>query len=285
MSNLINDPIFLSLFFPALSLFVCVPLLRWALNGEKRDIYASVAISLGVVVSAVLATGGFGKPFDFGIKAFAYSLAGIGFVSLLACLFLKRISLLFSLHMTLLAFWAWAVLGFPIDNLPLLWGSAFVLILIGSTFLHHQFFKIDVTDKDAAFYRFLSLFLMNAVFGVYAYWVGYDAGFLMALSLCALISACFVFYTPMISMTFQQNGYVSLILVTMGLGWSLWVEGGVSLLSVLSVYFVFFTTVVFKAHVWTENRWGKALKPFVFIAISSLPVFLGFLLFDILRQL
>ncbi|SCA56941.1 membrane hypothetical protein [Candidatus Terasakiella magnetica] len=285
MTDLFNSALFLSLLFPAITVMGVVPLLRWALSGEKQEVFASLSIGLGCLMGVITAFGRVGEPFQFGMNAMAY---GLGFVTIFALvyslLFNNQILKLLS-SIAAILIWVWILTGMSLELEMLIKASlAGSVLLVLSLVIGLKSRGQFVTAQNLAS-SVIPLIIMAATLGLFASWVGDIMARNFAIALC-VVGVCALFWKiPKFAFNFQENAILPLSLSVAALGWDMWLQGHTPLLSLACLSMALFSHRAVEKLLEGRSLRIIGLQHLVLVAFCLLPVVLSLVFFDILRAL
>ncbi len=285
MTEVLNSPIVLSIVFPALTMLGCVPLLRWAISGEKRDVIASLSVGLACMIAGVIAFGRPGAPFQFGMAALVYATGGLSFLSLLYVFWIEHPLARLVMACLVLFGWVWVMIGMPLDVDMLVKAAmaGYILLVIAGIFLFRARFEVK---NDGSFAGVLiSLAVICAVLWIYAGEVEDLQAANFALGLGVICVTSLIWTIKKFDFAFQENAVLPLSLSVGALMWDMWLQGHVPALSLGCLGLVLFTRSAAVKMLGTAPVWLQKGYYFVLFLLCLLPALLSLVFFDILRNL
>jgi len=285
MLNSINSPLFFSIFFPALTVLGCVPLLRWATNGDKQDIVGSAGVGLACFIGAICAFGRVGEPFQFGVSALVY---GIGFVtvaSLMVCLFFNNNTLRLLFTFIICLVWVWIMTGMALAADMLMKASlaGSVLLLLSVCFVWKG--RAQYYHEEKTWSCILAPLVLAGTLAGYAFGLGDQMAGYFAVALAIVLVLMIVWTLPVTPGILHENAFLPVYFCLAALTWEMWLQGHLPLLSILCLVLVLFSDAAARRVVETLPIWLQKTDPLVRIVISFLPVGLSIVFFDIFRSL
>jgi uncharacterized membrane protein len=285
MIELMNSPLILSLVFPTLCVLGIVPLLRWAVSGEKRDVYASFSLALACLIACICAYGRPGEAFQFGVAALTYALGVSSFLSLFTTLWVTNNFLRFCFVLINLLLTCWILVGMPMELdmlVKALWAGYILLVMAGVAILRTRW---ELNEDSYAIGPFISLLVVAATLGLISFWVGDGTSVNFAVALCVICMASLIWTIRKFGFRYQENALLPLSLCVAVLMWDLWLQGHLNLVSVvLLLASLFSRSAVIKVLSGAPNWMQKGYYVFI-LGFSILPAFLSVVFFDILRNL
>lgn len=285
MTELLNSPQILSLFFPILSILITLPLLRWAVQGEKAPTIASSSVAIACLIASVIAFGRPDGPFQFGMAALFYGLCAATLLPLLyVTLFEHKVLRALSCLLTVLV-WCWILLGMPFDPAMVykaLYAGAMLLVLC-LVFVFRS--RWEVANDGLFAGNLISHLVLVATLWVIADWS--DDFYLrnMTLALVGICATSLIWTVRKIRFAFQENAVVVLALAVASVLWDMWLNGHLPLASLLCLVLVLFTRsaavkLLAGAPLWLQKCYYPVLG-----LLCLLPAGLSLIFYDILRNL
>ncbi len=261
-----------------------MPLLRWAVSGERRDVFAALGIGLGTMVCCVTAFGQVGKPFGFGLSVLVYALGAVNLIALCRSLWVRIGWLKVGVFFLALLLWCWVLLGMPM-NAALIYKAlpaGAVLLLSGVGFG----FKCETEQGRLGHGRdaFFLLLVVCASLFVFAQIVGDRMAGYFALALATVCAGGLFWSHPRLKTELAQNGLLPVSLSVAALSWDLWLQGHLPLISLLCLVMVVFTGHSTEKMFLAKSVWMGKIRLLFVGGLSLLPVLLAFVFFDVLRN-
>ncbi|WP_135076598.1 hypothetical protein [Terasakiella sp. SH-1] len=284
MTSLMNNSFFLSLLFPAVTVLGTLPLLRWAIGGEKRDVFASLSLGLGCFIAVMIAFGRVEEPFQFGMKALPYGLGFASFMGLLLCLISQTTIRLIGMLVTVVI-WGWILCGMSLD-LAILIKTAFAgLVLYLFSFVLALKARNELAQAHQALDAFLPLSMISFTLFLFAKGSGDQMAQNFAIALCVIGISAMVWCVPKLQFTFHENAVLPYSLAIGALAWDMWLQGHAPLISLLCLCLVLFSRQSVEKIVDGRSHLIVRAKYAIYVIVGALPAFLSLVFYDVLRAL
>jgi len=285
MLNSINSPLLLSLVFPALTMLGAVPLLRWAIGNERRDVFASVSMGLACIIAVICAFGRIGEPFQFGMAALAYGLIFITVFSLLYCLWVPLQTLRSILCVVMVLVWVWILSGMPLVLPALFKASIAATALLGIGLICMFKSRREFLTQETPLPSLLMLLIIAGTLAGFGFGLGDMIAGYFALSLCIIALGGMFWCWPRFDMQLGENALLPLAASVSALAWDMWLQGHLPLFSVVCLMMVLFSGRAAQKIVANGPGWLGRFALGVRTVLSLLPVGLSVVFFDILRSM
>lgn len=285
MTELLNSPQILSLFFPILSLLITLPLLRWAVQGEKAPALASTSVAIACLIASVIAFGRPDGPFQFGMGALFYGLCAATILPLLYVTFLDhKILRGLSCLLTVLV-WCWILLGMPLDA-AMAYKAAYagsMLFVLCLLFVFRS--RWEVANDNSFAGSLIAHLVIVASLWVLADWSDDFHLHNMTIALIGICATLLIWCVRKIKFPFQENAVVVLALTVASVLWDMWLNGHVPLPALLCLVLVLFTRsgavkLLANAPAWLQRCYYPVLG-----LLCLLPAGLSLIFYDILHNL
>lgn len=285
MSEILNSPIILSIVFPTLTVLGCLPLLRWAVSGEKANVFASLSVGLACLIALVCAYGRPGEPFQFGMAAMIYGIGAVSLLCLISSAYIQQMTLRWLFVLLSILIWVWIVVGMPLD-LKNLYGASLAggaLLGLGIIFTLRTRFEFychnDVISPLIA--------LLVCSLSLYGFALINDVqpaqNFAMALSVICL--SALIWTIPKFGFSFTENALLPLSLCVAALVWDMWLHGLLPLVSILCLVMIMFARPATVRLLTNAPTWLNKTFYVLLSFMCLLPAFLSAVFFDVLRNL
>ncbi len=285
MSNVLNSPMILAIIFPAITALGTVPLLRWAVGGEKRDVFASLGIGLACLIALVCTYGRPGEPFQFGTAAMVYAIGGVSLLSLFSTAYVTVSGLRRGLGVLIFLGWLWVVIGVPVSFEGFFEAAlaAGVLFLFGLLF-SYPVQKAVVESEDVGS-PVISILITCLTLFVFALQIGDLNAQTFAIALFVVSISSLFLLIPRFGMVLRENALFPLSLCVAGLAWDMWMQGDVPLAALCCLSLVFFTRAAREKLLAGSPQWLGRLRHVVYGGLCLLPAGLSIVFFDVFRNL
>jgi hypothetical protein len=285
MTELLNSPQILSLFFPLLSILITLPLLRWAVQGEKAPAIASTSVAIACLIASVIAFGRPDGPFQFGMGALFYGLCAATILLLLSVTLLEHKILRAVGCLLTVLIWCWILVGMPLDAAMAYKALYAGSVLFGLCLLFVFRSRWEVAHDGNFSGNLISCLVIAATLWVIASWS--DDFYLrnMTVALIGISATALIWTIRRIRFPFQENAVVILALTIASVIWDMWLNGHVPVASLFCLVLVLFTRsaavkLLANAPLWLQKCYYPVLG-----LLCLLPAGLSLIFYDILRNL
>jgi len=275
----------LSIVFPALTVLGTLPLLRWAISGEKADIFASLSMGLACLIGLVCAFGRPDEPFQFGMSAMIYAIGAASLLSLCYTIWLKHIALRLVCMILTVLIWGWIVIGMPINLDLFIKASLSGAVLIAIAFLVSSRTRWELYQHNEAITPFIALLVISGTLWILAWYGEAKEIQNFAIALCVICLGGLIWTIPKLQFSFHENALLPLTLSISALAWDMWLQGLLPIASLACLILVLFSRPAALKLVAGRPQWVEKTFYVVFVVMCLLPAFLSVVFFDIVRNL
>lgn len=262
-----------------------VPLLRWAISGQRRDVFASASMGLACIIAVICAFGRIGEPFQFGMPALAYGLIFMTVFSLFYCLWVPVQLVRFCLFVFAIVVWVWILSGMPLELPALSKASiaAAVLLAVGGVCMFKS--RREFLEHETPLPSLLMLLIIAGALAGFAFGLGDMIAAYFGLSLCVIALGGLFWCWPRFGVQLGENALLPLAASVAALAWDMWLQGHLPLFSVVCLMMVLFSGLAAQQIVTNGPNWLGRLSLGVRTVLSLVPVGLSVVFFDILRSM